>query len=996
MKMELESSGLVQRALRLIDDTKKIATQIVVNRADFLMLAYFLMELRPLLEELNKQQDLLTARSSWPSLQRLTNVVEAINTFTKSCSSRSRIFILCHSNDLVNDMIKYFEQLAECLNAMLTESFEVPPAFKELVVETREKVKGAGFFQEPGHAELAREIASSLIQCQSDEQVATGLLQRIAEHLNVPALEVSELKLELQRDLKAAESEGRQTDIQELKGLCALLDPAQVLDDRRRLVCGDSPLHPMGTFEIPKPFFCPITKELMREPVMLEEGHTYERTAILEWFDRGNRTCPDTGQELQSLDLMPNVKLQQAMDEFFSNMYKGQLIHALQELRTQGTVLELEAAINTVKAILDVDPKYRRLMVSLDGVRPLVTVLKPSVSQIRERILRILYNVALLGDEYKLSIIEAEAIPVLLRILQKSPGENGGPVQLLWELSKCEAGLKAILFEKGSILIIVSAFNLCQNDQKLLAEKLLGNLCVYDESVIIEAARSSLFGPLVTSLSTGNEATRLKMATVISTALELNDHSSSALVKAGVVPPLLSLLQHGLGESKLAASRALHRLSSTDMNKIAFAKAGAIPILVKFLDTPTQQLKVDVMAVLSNLATDRQNATEIDQEGAVVQRLGMLLTGDTLMQEYSLKTLECMARDSHTVRASLMELKMVPNIYRLLIRDGLSNNCRASILNLLCHLAEDRSTRQALSTSREMVKFLIGLIEGNIVGEEKEAVLGLLAGLAKIDEMKRQMLVENQLPLICAEHLKPKGNPKLQESAAVILSRLSEPALIGKSVQMTLARQGLILSLMEVISQSASTERAKQHATVTLGHFSKCTPGLSQRQYCVKRLLATLGFKKYKICRVHAGKCDVRRTFCIVEAGAVPLLINLVKEGGPWSAEQAVETLSTLIAASNGGNMQRGVDFLVNNGIMAPLVSLVGKTDLSTEKAAKLMELIFRIKKYRDEQHSKSAKASLATILATGNSEARKFAATALMHLKEMPRDSTYKDTTST
>jgi hypothetical protein len=37
--------------------------------------------------------------------------------------------------------------------------------------------------------------------------------------------------------------------------------------------------------------------------VTIETGQTFERHAIVQWFDRGLRTCPVTGQELESLSV---------------------------------------------------------------------------------------------------------------------------------------------------------------------------------------------------------------------------------------------------------------------------------------------------------------------------------------------------------------------------------------------------------------------------------------------------------------------------------------------------------------------------------------------------------------------------------------------------------------------------------------------------------------------------------------------------------------------
>lgn len=56
---------------------------------------------------------------------------------------------------------------------------------------------------------------------------------------------------------------------------------------------------------------CPITKATMVDPVSTEDGHTYERAAIQDWFARGNRSSPATGRALGSLTLTPNFLVRQ-------------------------------------------------------------------------------------------------------------------------------------------------------------------------------------------------------------------------------------------------------------------------------------------------------------------------------------------------------------------------------------------------------------------------------------------------------------------------------------------------------------------------------------------------------------------------------------------------------------------------------------------------------------------------------------------------------------
>jgi hypothetical protein len=62
-------------------------------------------------------------------------------------------------------------------------------------------------------------------------------------------------------------------------------------------------------------FLCPITREVMEDPVIASDGHTYEREAIEMWF-RNNRNprSPKTNQILSSTQLFPNYALKNAIE----------------------------------------------------------------------------------------------------------------------------------------------------------------------------------------------------------------------------------------------------------------------------------------------------------------------------------------------------------------------------------------------------------------------------------------------------------------------------------------------------------------------------------------------------------------------------------------------------------------------------------------------------------------------------------------------------------
>eukprot|EP00927_Polykrikos_kofoidii_P080993 TRINITY_DN78056_c0_g1_i1.p1 TRINITY_DN78056_c0_g1~~TRINITY_DN78056_c0_g1_i1.p1 ORF type:complete len:184 (+),score=24.33 TRINITY_DN78056_c0_g1_i1:144-695(+) len=55
-------------------------------------------------------------------------------------------------------------------------------------------------------------------------------------------------------------------------------------------------------------FLCPITREVLRDPVMAADGHTYDRSAITNWFSL-HRTSPLTNAPLRSRNVLPNYSV---------------------------------------------------------------------------------------------------------------------------------------------------------------------------------------------------------------------------------------------------------------------------------------------------------------------------------------------------------------------------------------------------------------------------------------------------------------------------------------------------------------------------------------------------------------------------------------------------------------------------------------------------------------------------------------------------------------
>jgi len=62
----------------------------------------------------------------------------------------------------------------------------------------------------------------------------------------------------------------------------------------------------------PDEFVCPLTLDIMRDPVICEDGFTYERRAISKWLET-RRTSPMTRQSIDERRVEPNYGLARAI-----------------------------------------------------------------------------------------------------------------------------------------------------------------------------------------------------------------------------------------------------------------------------------------------------------------------------------------------------------------------------------------------------------------------------------------------------------------------------------------------------------------------------------------------------------------------------------------------------------------------------------------------------------------------------------------------------------
>ena len=107
---------------------------------------------------------------------------------------------------------------------------------------------------------------------------------------------------------KNNENTDEQKEFEEIKQ-----ETTETKNIQRNLKCN----HKKRSFneKVPNEFYCPITMDILKTPVILEDGFTYEEDAIKVWLQI-KQTSPITGLFLSSSKLFPNTTLKKMIDDW--------------------------------------------------------------------------------------------------------------------------------------------------------------------------------------------------------------------------------------------------------------------------------------------------------------------------------------------------------------------------------------------------------------------------------------------------------------------------------------------------------------------------------------------------------------------------------------------------------------------------------------------------------------------------------------------------------
>ncbi|XP_066352463.1 U-box domain-containing protein 19-like [Miscanthus floridulus] len=208
-------------------------------------------------------------------------------------------------------------------------------------------------------------------------------------------------------------------------------------------------LPPMFTLSLnPEALQCPITLELMTDPVTVATGQTYDRASIKKWIKSGCRTCPVTGERLRSAELVPNVAARGVIEQIL--LSRGVPVHepsSKHRCAVDKTATPFGAA-------------------AAGGVRLSAAFLTARLSSVsgapEEQKTKATHEARKLSKRnvfYRACLVEAGAVPWLLHLLSSADASvQDNAVAGLLNLSKYPAGRRALV-EAGGLGLIVDAVN---------------------------------------------------------------------------------------------------------------------------------------------------------------------------------------------------------------------------------------------------------------------------------------------------------------------------------------------------------------------------------------------------------------------------------------------------------------------------------------------------------------------------------------------------------
>ncbi|ONK59220.1 uncharacterized protein A4U43_C08F4210 [Asparagus officinalis] len=932
------------------------AKDVVIGRKSFSQLSTCLGKIIDILEEINKKH-----HDHHDDIDIAIGIISQQTKLAKSlaedcCGNRSRVYLLINCQRILKPQLeaisKEIGQALSLLCSMNGAADDTEGLSKELLLFE--------FRTTAAEEEVLNEIDLGIQERNFTRSYANSLLTLIADAIGVSkeplvlTRELGEFKEEVANARKSKEKE--LTEAVQMEQIVALLEKADATlslrekefnYSRKRDALGRRALDPLQSF------YCPITGEIMEDPVEISSGQTFERLAITKWIADGNTTCPLTVTTLSNTVLRPNITLRKSIEEW-KDRNAIIRIASIKSILGSADEEEMVKGLGQLQDLCEEKESYREYVVLENCLKILVGLLAKSNRLIRHLVLSILSALAKDNDGIKELIADVEnSVESIVRSLARRSEERKLAVALLLEMSRCEMVRDSIGRVHGCILLLVTISNGSGDIKKVMVATLA--------------------------------------------EMELTDHSKADLFRDGALEPLLHLVSHGDRDIKIMAVKALQSLSSLHQNGLQMIRKRAVHQFMDLLrphDSTSSVLQELVAVTIMNIAKsvptveDDESLGFLESDDDISWLFSLIISTGPNIQCSILQTFYALGQlpSSKDMRTRLRQFSAIRVLIPLCEHTDLI--LRASAVKLLSCLMEggDDSLFTA-DAGQSFLKALSSIIETSNDEEEIAAAMGIISKLpAGYDKFTQWLLDAKALKSIITflTDVRLVGllkNPILENAVGALCFFTVST---NHESQRRAAEAGVIPMLVQLLG--SGTALTKIYAATCLAQFSESSLSLS-RPIDKPKFFFCCSTPPELGCAVHLGVCSVETSFCLLEADAVKPLVRLLGEEDHTVCEASLKALATLL---EGEMLERGRRVISASEGIGPVIRLLTSHDTNLqEKALRVLEKIFQLEEHK-KMYGASAQMPLVDIAQRGSRKIRALAARVLAHLDVLHDQSSY------
>ncbi|CAK9320259.1 unnamed protein product [Citrullus colocynthis] len=279
--------------------------------------------------------------------------------------------------------------------------------------------------------------------------------------------------------------------------------------------------------------------DVMKSPVSLCTGVTYDRSSIQKWLDNGNNTCPATMQVLQTKEFVPNHNLHRLIQIWSDSLHQRLHSPVSDSALSSDQVLRLVNRMEDDQSRADSLPRLvsfasesvenRRLLCGIDGLLPVL--------------------VDLLGNVDGGVLVEQTVR--LLHLIRSEIEDKERFVKTTLKMDRnCISSLLLIL-RKGTV------------ELKICSANLLEYLAIDAEAKIRIAETDGLMQELLKLINSENDTTLIESVLSCLISISMPKRIKIKLVQLGVIKSVTKLLSESNSSSSISMTEKVLKVLET-------------------------------------------------------------------------------------------------------------------------------------------------------------------------------------------------------------------------------------------------------------------------------------------------------------------------------------------------------------------------------------------------------------------------------------------------